>query len=196
MHQNNFLSIVLSKVLFCYSLRSANCYSPCKVHYIQWFSPSSNQRLISDGFLSLALQLMVITSNVAIVKSQGNGYCSPLANITCANASSYVDCRGQNDSCKAYSCIHQSYGCSCMVGSYNCTSDCYYEVRVPDICKYNANSPPCLRGVYSTVLRVYSFFVCPMLFLFNFILFFFLPDLKTPENTQGVCENEFRKNGL
>lgn len=196
MHQNNFLGIVLSKVLFCYSLRSENCISPCKVNYIQWFSLSSNQRLISDGFLSLALQLMVITSNVAIVKSQGNWYCSPLANKTCANASSYVDCLGQNDSCKAYSCIPQSEGCSCMVGSYNCTSECYYEVRVPDICKYKADSHSCLRGVSSTVLRVYSFFVCPMyFFFFQFHPFFFFPSRfeESRQHSRGMWERVSKK---
>ncbi|KAG1944784.1 adhesion G protein-coupled receptor E3-like [Pimephales promelas] len=87
---------------------------------------------------------MIITSNVAILQSQGNWDCPPLANTTCGNATSYLACGGQNDSCTAYSCNLQSDGCSCMVGSYNCTSDCRYEVS-PDICKYTANSRSCLR---------------------------------------------------
>ncbi|CAM4467751.1 unnamed protein product [Leuciscus chuanchicus] len=124
-----------------------------------------------------ALQLMVITSNVAIIKSQGNWYCSPLANITCANASSNVNCRGQNDSCKAYSCIPLSDSCSCMVGSYNCTSDCYYEERVPDICKYNTYPPSCLRA---------SLYVLCCFYLISSLFFFCLPDLKTPDNIQGT----------
>ncbi|XP_077057441.1 adhesion G protein-coupled receptor E3-like [Siphateles boraxobius] len=88
-----------------------------------------------------ALQLMIIT----IVKSQGNMYCSPLANTNCTNSSS-VNCHRQNDSCTAYSCNPQSDGCSCKVGSYNCTSVCNYEVS-PDICKYNAVPPSCLRDL-------------------------------------------------
>ncbi|KAK7161118.1 hypothetical protein R3I94_003947 [Phoxinus phoxinus] len=88
---------------------------------------------------------MIIISN-AIVKSQGNGYCSPLANTNCINASSYVNCSGQNDSCTAYSCERQSDSCSCKVGSYNCSSNCSYEVS-PDICRYNAESRSCLRDL-------------------------------------------------
>ncbi|XP_016375332.1 adhesion G protein-coupled receptor E3-like [Sinocyclocheilus rhinocerous] len=100
--------------------------------------------------LSLVLLLMIIISNVAIDKSQGHQYCSPLANTSyCANSSSYVDCHGQNVSCKAYSCIPQSAGCSCMIGSYDCSSNCSYEAS-PDLCSCSAYTCLCLNDMMNT----------------------------------------------
>lgn len=101
--------------------------------------------------LSLALLLLIIISNVAIDKSQGHRYCSLLANASyCTNSSSHVDCR--EHSCKAYSCILQSPGCSCMIASYNCSSSCNYEAP-PNFCSCTADTCLCLNGVYSTVLK-------------------------------------------
>ncbi|KAK9981626.1 hypothetical protein ABG768_001150 [Culter alburnus] len=89
-----------------------------------------------------SLLLLIITSNIVVKKSQGNWYCSPLANTShCANASSYLDCGGHNNYCTAYSCIPQSAGCSCKIGPYNCSSDCNYVS--PDVCNCNASSRSC-----------------------------------------------------
>ncbi|XP_058626163.1 adhesion G protein-coupled receptor E3-like isoform X2 [Onychostoma macrolepis] len=102
------------------------------------------------GFISLALQLMIIISNAAITKSKGHWYCPPSASCTssCTN-SSYVDCHGKNVSCKAYSCTPQSPGYSCMVGSYNCSNDCSYEAS-PELCSCNADTCSCLSDMMHT----------------------------------------------
>uniref|UniRef100_A0A8C1KNB2 Adhesion G protein-coupled receptor E3-like n=1 Tax=Cyprinus carpio TaxID=7962 RepID=A0A8C1KNB2_CYPCA len=96
------------------------------------------------------LQLMIIISNVAITKSQGHWYCPPSANTSnCINSNSYVDCHGQNVSCKAYSCTPQSPGCSCMIGSYNCSSNCSYEAS-PKVCSCNADNCHCLNDMINS----------------------------------------------
>ncbi|XP_016139846.1 putative adhesion G protein-coupled receptor E4P [Sinocyclocheilus grahami] len=129
---------------------------------------------------------MIIISNVAIDKSQGHQYCSPLANTSyCANSSSYVDCHGQNVSCKAYSCIPQSPGCSCMIGSYDCSSKCRYEAS-PDLCICSADTCLCLNGVYSTVLKC-----CPCLTAENIVNF-----VDQIANMAGLMSMEVAENYL
>ncbi|XP_026102519.1 uncharacterized protein LOC113074024 [Carassius auratus] len=96
------------------------------------------------------LQLMIIISNVMITKSQGQWYCAPSGNTSnCTNSNSYVNCLGQNVSCKAYSCAPQSPGCSCMVGSYNCTSDCSYSASL-EVCSFTADTRHCLNEMMNT----------------------------------------------
>ncbi|KAL1281676.1 hypothetical protein QQF64_000479 [Cirrhinus molitorella] len=93
-----------------------------------------------------ALQLMIILSNVVIDKSQGHWYCTPLVNSSsCTNSSSYVDCLGQNVSCKAYSCDSQSTSCTCKIGSYHC-SNYSYEAS-PDVCTCKENTCRCLKDM-------------------------------------------------
>lgn len=110
--------------------------------------------IITDGFISLALQLMLVAYNIAIGQCQKSYYCSPLANTsTCANTSSYVEraCLGQNTACMAYSCNSKSSGCSCKLGSYNCSINCNYDIY-SDLCDCRAetHSCTCLGGVYNT----------------------------------------------
>ncbi|XP_073697991.1 adhesion G protein-coupled receptor E3-like [Garra rufa] len=101
-----------------------------------------------------SLQLMIILSNVAINKSQGHWYCSPLANSSnCMNSSSYVDllCHRQNVSCKAYSCVPQSPGCTCKIGSYSCSGNCSYKAS-PDV--YLMNNPSSIEGAAENYLKI------------------------------------------
>lgn len=186
---------------------SSSCYSPLGLHKystlqgkntIQWFFSLSGNQIhtvviqiytVTDGFISLALLLLIITSNIVVKESQGNWYCSIPVNRSCANTSSYVDCHSQNYSCTAYSCNSQSAGCSCKIGSYNCSNDCNYVS--PDVC--NCEKEPqscyCLGGVYSTVLCVsYTVFI-------QIHPISFLPD-KTTKNLNEVCKNEPLKDGL
>ncbi|XP_043094040.1 adhesion G protein-coupled receptor E3-like [Puntigrus tetrazona] len=94
-----------------------------------------------------ALPLMIIISNAAINESQRQLYCPPSTNTSsCANSSSYVDCHGQNVSCEAYSCSPQSPSCSCLIGSYNCSSDCSYKAS-PDLCNCKADTCSCLNDM-------------------------------------------------
>ncbi|KAK2909381.1 hypothetical protein Q8A67_005218 [Cirrhinus molitorella] len=89
---------------------------------------------------------MIILSNVVIDKSQGHWYCTPLVNSSsCTNSSSYVDCLGQNVSCKAYSCDSQSTSCTCKIGSYHC-SNYSYEAS-PDVCTCKENTCRCLKDM-------------------------------------------------
>ncbi|XP_051559393.1 adhesion G protein-coupled receptor E3-like isoform X2 [Myxocyprinus asiaticus] len=90
------------------------------------------------------LQLIIITSDQVIQRSQGNyWYCSPLVNTSyCANSSMHVDCYRQNKSCKAFSCYDQSDGCTCSVGSYSISNSSYYEVP-PDLCTCKRASQIC-----------------------------------------------------
>ncbi|XP_051763506.1 putative adhesion G protein-coupled receptor E4P [Ctenopharyngodon idella] len=88
-----------------------------------------------------ALLLLIITSNIVVKESQGNWYCSIPVNRSCANTSSYVDCHSQNYSCTAYSCNSQSAGCSCKIGSYNCSNDCNYVS--PDVCNCEKEPQSC-----------------------------------------------------
>uniref|UniRef100_A0A8C1U2H7 GAIN-B domain-containing protein n=1 Tax=Cyprinus carpio TaxID=7962 RepID=A0A8C1U2H7_CYPCA len=114
-----------------------------------FFRESSMQSKMNIILHLTALLLLIIISNVAIDKSQGHRYCSPLANASyCTNSSSHVDCR--EHSCKAYSCILQSPGCSCMIASYNCSSSCNYEAP-PNFCSCTADTCLCLNDMMNTL---------------------------------------------
>ncbi|XP_073763018.1 adhesion G protein-coupled receptor E1 isoform X4 [Danio rerio] len=105
----------------------------------------SSQNRQSFNCADKALQLMLVAYNIAIGQCQKSYYCSPLANTsTCANTSSYVEraCLGQNTACMAYSCNSKSSGCSCKLGSYNCSINCNYDIY-SDLCDCRADTHSC-----------------------------------------------------